>query len=42
MEAKAVPYTLENKYVFTENIIRDDFITQHSIAVKTADVIKAG
>jgi hypothetical protein len=42
MEAKTVFETLENIQVFTENIIRDDFNTEHAVAVKAADVIKTG
>jgi hypothetical protein len=42
MEAKTVSETMENKWVFTENIIRDIFITQHAVAVKTAGVIRQG
>jgi hypothetical protein len=41
VEAKTVSETLENKCVFTENIIQDD-MTDHAISVRAADIIKKG
>jgi hypothetical protein len=41
MEAKTVSETLENKCLFTENIIRDG-MTGQAVPVRAADVIKAG
>jgi hypothetical protein len=40
--SKTVYKTLENECVFTENIIREIFITQHAVDVTAADVIRQG